>query len=230
MTNIMPAVLIVDDEQPVCDLLNDVLSERGYVCQCANSANEALAKLEDSDFDLALLDIKLPDMSGLDLLATINERYRNTSAVMITAVDDTNTAVDAMRGGAVDYILKPFSQEQVTARIGKALRDKVLHANEAATARKHPAGSSPAIMDAFARGKEVQIAQRDSRNRVVVEETVHYARRLGLPEREIKSWAAEQIELDLMEERRMKWATGEFGPSLKKQTKLRHQRKPKGEA
>jgi len=215
----MPAVLIVDDEQPVCDLLDEVLSERGYVCQCANTADEALAKLEDSHFDLALLDIKLPDISGLDLLATISEKYGATTAVMTTAVDDTNTAVEAMRRGAVDYILKPFSPEQVTARIARVLREKVLHVDEAADAaraRKHPAGSAQAQMDSIAWGADIQVAQRDSHNRVVVEETVQLARQLGMAEREIRGWAAERSEFELMRERRMKWATGEFGPSTEK--------------
>jgi DNA-binding NtrC family response regulator len=197
----------------VCDLLNEVLSEQGYVCQCANSAGEALAKLEDSDFDLALLDIRLPDTSGLDLLATMGERYLATTAVMTTAVDDTNTAVEAMRRGAVDYIVKPFSAEQVTARIARALRDKVLHDDEAvdaAKASKHLAGSARAQMDRIAEGLDVRIAQRDAHNRVVVDQTVQFARQLGIPEREVSAWETERIESDLIKERRMKWATGEF--------------------
>ena len=219
MTNTVPAVLIVDDEQPVCDLLVEVLSEQGYVCQCANTADEALAKLADGHYDLALLDIRLPDISGLDLLATMSDKYQATTAVMTTAVDDTNTAVEAMRRGAVDYILKPFSQEQVTARIARALREKVLHldeAGDAAKARKHPAGSAQAQMDAMARGAETRIAQRDLHNRMVIEETVQLARRCGVPKREIGAWETEQIKMDLMQERRMKWATGEFGPSTEK--------------
>jgi DNA-binding NtrC family response regulator len=191
VTNTVPAVLIVDDEQPVCDLLSEVLSECGYVCQSANSADEALAKLKDGDFDLALLDIRLPDISGLDLLTTMSEKYRSTKAVMTTAVDDTNTAVEAMRRGAVDYILKPFSPEEVTARIARALREKVLRgdgAEGAAKAHKHNAGSDLALMDFMSRGAETRIAQHDLHNRIVVEETVQLARQFRLPEREIGAW------------------------------------------
>ena len=98
--NRAPAVLIVDDEQPICELLCEVLGEQGYLCQSVNSGDEALALLKEKEFDLALLDIKMPGMSGIDLLGTISASYRNTSVLMTTAVNDMNTVVEAMQRGA----------------------------------------------------------------------------------------------------------------------------------
>jgi two-component system nitrogen regulation response regulator GlnG len=119
-----PAVLIVDDEQAICELLCEALGEQGYACQAVYNADEALSRLKESNFDIALLDIKMPGMSGLDLLIKISESYRNTAVLMTTAVTDAQTAAEAMQRGARDYILKPFSVEEIRERVGKVLREK----------------------------------------------------------------------------------------------------------
>ncbi len=124
MTKGAAAVLIVDDEQAICELLCEALGEQGYTCQAVYNADEALSRLKESNFDVALLDIKMPGMSGIDLLVKISESYRNTAVLMMTAVTDSQTAAEAMRRGARDYILKPFSVEEVGERVGKVLREK----------------------------------------------------------------------------------------------------------
>jgi DNA-binding NtrC family response regulator len=86
-------VLIVDDEISICDLLREDLAGRGYECTAANDADEALALLKTDTFDIALLDIRLPGMSGVDLLKRISIDYPETACIMLTAVNDLTTAV-----------------------------------------------------------------------------------------------------------------------------------------
>ena len=213
MTNTVPAVLIVDDEQETCDLLCEVLGDQGYVCQAVNSAEAALATLKDHDFDLALLDIRMPGMSGLDLLEVMSHSYRNTSVLMTTAVNDTKTAVDAMRRGAADYIVKPFPIDEVRARVAKVLRDKSLQgmkSEETTKLGRHEPGTPHAVMDAIAVGVEAQVARYDFHARIVSENTAEVARQMGISEKDIKAWQVEQKERIAVKETQLKWATGDL--------------------
>ena len=114
-------VLIVDDEQVVCDLLHDDLSDRGYLCATALNGDEALKNLAKQDFDVVLLDIRLPGMSGMEVLREIWLNHSKTATIMITAVNDVDTAVEAMKLGASDYIVKPFELDRVDASIRTTL-------------------------------------------------------------------------------------------------------------
>jgi len=145
MVNQKPSVLIVDDEQVVCDILYDELSERGYLCTTALSGKDALAKLAAEDFDVVLLDIRLPGMSGLEVLREIWLNHSDTATIMITAVNDVNTAVLAIKWGASDYLVKPFNLDRVDASIRTALDTKQ------ATIKP------PTRMDAIARGVEKKL-------------------------------------------------------------------------
>ncbi len=116
MTSSKPKILIVDDEQVVCDLLSDELHEQGYLCSIALEGSEALAKLAAEDFDVVLLDIRLPDISGTEVLAKIRLKHPNVAAVMVTAVNSIDTAVEATKLGALDYIVKPFNLDRVAAQ------------------------------------------------------------------------------------------------------------------
>ncbi len=122
MVSKKPNVLIVDDEQVVCDLLHDELSERGYLCTTVLSGDDALGKLAKQDFDVVLLDIRLPGMSGMEVLREIWLNHGNTATIMITAVNDVDTAVEAMKLGASDYIVKPFDLDRVNTSIRAALK------------------------------------------------------------------------------------------------------------
>ncbi len=119
-----PRVLIVDDEQVVCDLLHDELSEGGYQCTTVLSGDDALAKLAAQDFDVVLLDIRLPGMSGMEVLREIWLNHGNTATIMITAVNDVGTAVEAIKLGASDYIVKPFGLNKIDTSIRTALETK----------------------------------------------------------------------------------------------------------
>ena len=124
MTKKKPSVLIVDDEQVVCDLLHEELSDRGYLCTTALNGDDTFANLAKQDFDVILLDIRLPGMSGMEVLREIWLYHSSTTTIMITAVNDVATAVEAMKLGASDYIVKPFNLDRVDTSIRNALETK----------------------------------------------------------------------------------------------------------
>jgi len=207
-----PTVLIVDDEKTICDLLCEVLGEQGYVCDVALSADDALAKLKERSFDVALLDIKMPGMSGMDLLMTIGEWHRMTPIIMITAVNDANTAVEALKRGASDYIVKPFTLDEIRARIAAVLRNRKLRGDVHSTI-PDTGGSdhgnnanynSRNQMNAIAYGVNAQVDYFDFHSKIVTGKTVELARWLGLPQKQIDEWAAARGELYSERDRRIK--------------------------
>lgn len=123
-------MLIVDDEQSVCHLLCSELDEHGYVCTPAKSGNDALNILAAQDFDVALLDIRMPGISGMDLLKKMRLNHSHVAAIMLTAVNDVSTAVEAMKLGAMDYIVKPFDLDKVVATIRATLQTKKVFSKE----------------------------------------------------------------------------------------------------
>jgi len=187
-----PSVLIVDDEQVVCDLLQDELSERGYLCTTVLDGNEALVKLATGYFDVVLLDIRLPGMSGMEVLREIWLNHSNTATIMITAINDVATAVEAMKLGASDYIGKPFDLDRVDASIRTALETK-------------PATDKPSTeMDAIARGVEAKHDSLFHRSWVVTQRTIGIARQLGIAEKEIQRWVAAKAKLNSERDRLIK--------------------------
>ena len=114
-------VLIVDDEEPIRCMLGAHLADRGYSTVVAANGQEALSRLLEVDIDLVLSDIRMPVMSGLDLLREIAGRNLPVGVVMLTACDDVPMAVEAMKAGALDYVLKPFTLDQVEASLAKSL-------------------------------------------------------------------------------------------------------------
>jgi len=179
-----PSVLIVDDEPVVCDVLYDGLSERGYLCTTVLNGNEALAKLATEDFNVVLLDIRLPGMSGMEVLWEIWLKQDNTATIMITAVNDVNTAVKAMKLGASDYLVKPFDLDRVETSIRTALD------------RKQANGKSSTQMDAIAHGVEAKFDPLSSYSKLVTQRTIDIARQLGIADEEIQRWAATKAMLD----------------------------------
>lgn len=185
-----PKVLIVDDEQVVCDLLREELSERGYLCTTVLSGNDALAKLDKEDFDVVLLDIRMPGMSGMDVLRETWLNHANTATIMITAVNDVSTAVEAIKLGASDYIVKPFDLGRIDTSIRAALEAK-------------PASDkSSAEMDAIARGVEAKVDP--GYLKLVTQRTIDIARKLGIADKEIQRWATEKAQPDSKREKIIK--------------------------
>jgi two-component system response regulator HydG len=114
-------ILIVDDEAVVRDSLGKWFSEEGYAVETASTAREALLKLPTERWDLAVLDIKMPGMDGLELQRKIREVHPEVIIVIMTGYASVETAVQALKDGAYDYITKPFDPDDLTHVIGKAL-------------------------------------------------------------------------------------------------------------
>ena len=121
-------ILIVDDEAGIRRLLKEKLTNEGYHCQEAGSADQALAKLGSGSgpMELVILDIKMPGKSGTELLSELRVMCPDTVVIMATAVTDTSTATQCMRGGAYDYITKPFDLDEVVLSIDRALEKRRL--------------------------------------------------------------------------------------------------------
>ncbi len=119
--NLTNHLLIVDDEAGVCLLLKEWLTEEGYTCQTALSGEEALVMLQEREFDAIISDLSMPGISGLELLARVREAYPHTAFLMATGVGDIRLAVQAMKQGADDYLMKPFQLEAVVASLARAL-------------------------------------------------------------------------------------------------------------
>ena len=199
-------VLIVDDEQVVCDLLYDELIERGYLCATALNASDALTKLAAQSFDVALLDIRLPGMSGMEVLAEMRSNHTNTAAIMITGVNNIDTAVEAMKSGASDYILKPFDIDRVCISVHKAIENRKRSPKRGGPKTalcvsseedgRQATGKSSNQIDAISRGIEAKLDLLDGRPEIVTQRTIDVARQLGIAEAEIQRWATARARLN----------------------------------
>ena len=121
-----PSILIVDDDEVMQETLSDVLRKRGYEIFSVGSGNGALPMIEKNVIDLILLDMRLPDIDGLEVLKKIKEFDNEILVIMMTAYSDVQTAVSAMKSGAYDYINKPFELEELKLLIEKGLEMKSL--------------------------------------------------------------------------------------------------------
>ncbi len=119
-------LLIVDDEKSICDILAQYLRHKGYTVYQAGSGEEAVEIIKKNSLDLVLSDIKMPGMSGVDLLKWLKE-YSPTIPVLITTGFPTlDTAIDALKLGAFDYLTKPFHLEEIGEKIKRALINRQL--------------------------------------------------------------------------------------------------------
>ncbi|PYT99555.1 MAG: DNA-binding response regulator [Acidobacteria bacterium] len=130
------SILVVDDESEIREGLEILLKGEGYGVASADTGESGLAKLEEHPFDLLLLDVSLPDRNGLDMLKEIRRRDPNLSVVLITAYGSIDMARAAFKNGAMDYITKPWSNDELLAQVAQAvesrrLRDENLHLKRA---------------------------------------------------------------------------------------------------
>ncbi|MFC2045408.1 HD domain-containing phosphohydrolase [Chloroflexota bacterium] len=120
------SILIIDDEAVIRKILHTRLSEEGYRCEEAENASQALVKLSQNSVGLAILDIKMPGKSGVELLPELKAQYPDTMVIMATATADIQTAIHCMKTGAYDYFTKPFNLEEVTLCVDRALEQRRL--------------------------------------------------------------------------------------------------------
>src|ERR1051325_5875645 len=114
-------VLVIDDESDIREGLELLLTSEGYAVELAHNGREGIQKLESSTYDLALLDLMMPDMSGMDVLAEVRQRDRETPIFMITAYGSVERAVEALKLGANDYFSKPWDNEKLIIEIGRMI-------------------------------------------------------------------------------------------------------------
>ncbi|MBI5376208.1 MAG: sigma-54-dependent Fis family transcriptional regulator [Candidatus Schekmanbacteria bacterium] len=123
-------ILVVDDERIICQHLKRVLEKEGYEVEIAFNGKEALKVLEAKQFSVAVVDIRMPEMDGLELLDIIKNKYPETAVIIMTAHGSIETAVSSMKRGAVDYLAKPFESEEILLVIERVLeRLKLLEEN-----------------------------------------------------------------------------------------------------
>lgn len=115
-------VLVVDDDGDIRQLIVDMLSADGYAVQACASGEQALAALQHAGFELMLADIKMPGISGIDLLQHVRSHALDTEVILMTAYASIQTAIEALRGEAFDYIIKPFSLKQFRERVQQAMK------------------------------------------------------------------------------------------------------------
>lgn len=120
-------ILITDDEPEIRDLLFDLLSER-YECSVAASAEEALAKLEAGRFEIIISDIMMSGMSGLEMIPRVRQLAPDAVVIVISGAQTVESAIQALRAGAFDYLVKPFDLRHVEMAISRALEHQELQA------------------------------------------------------------------------------------------------------
>lgn len=119
-------ILIVDDEQLVREIMARRIEGNGFKCLTAENGNKALELLSENEVSLVLLDISMPGMSGIEVLKEINVNYPFVMVIMITAVVDIKAAINAMKLGAFDYLIKPIDNEILSLSIARALERRML--------------------------------------------------------------------------------------------------------
>jgi two-component system, NtrC family, response regulator HydG len=119
-------ILIVEDEAAMGSLLDSFFSDKGYRITTAQNGEEAVMRLEEEDYSLVITDIKLPGMSGLELLARIRLDWQDVAVIIMTAFSSISSAVEAMKLGAEDYISKPFQLDELAITVEKALERRSL--------------------------------------------------------------------------------------------------------
>jgi two-component system response regulator PilR (NtrC family) len=152
-----PRILVVDDERSMRELLAIVLRREGYEVQLAENGRTAIALLERDPVDLLISDIKMPDMSGVDVLRAAKKIDPHVLAIMITAFASTETAVEAMRLGACDYLSKPFDVDLLKMKVREKIDNRQLRQENVLLKRTlglthqfaNIVGRSAAMLDVF---------------------------------------------------------------------------------
>ena len=135
----MKNVLVIDDDEKICWAFEQFLEEEGYSPSIANNAEEGLRRIASGRPDVVLLDVKLPGMSGLEALARIKARYPRVIVIIITAYDDVETTVEAMRLQAFDFVPKPIDLDVVKSTLERAFQAQSVRS----TLPVKPAGKPP---------------------------------------------------------------------------------------
>jgi DNA-binding NtrC family response regulator len=119
-------ILVVDDEEIVIRSCLRILDGNGYQIEAAHDGQEALRRVEDNSYDIMILDIMMPNLGGLEVLSRVKEAHPDMDVIMITGLSQVDTAVQAMKLGAFDYISKPFEPDEIKLVVQRALERRQL--------------------------------------------------------------------------------------------------------
>jgi DNA-binding NtrC family response regulator len=184
------SVLVVDDDAAMCEMLASVLEEKGLRVRTTGSAAAALEALRDAEFDAVLSDIRMPGRTGIELVGGIRELRPETPVILMTAFGNLESAIDALRAGAYDYITKPFKREIVLAALERAFERRELErenrrlrrALDQTTSLGELIGASPALREIFALIRKVAesratvlITGESGTGKEVVARTIHFS-------------------------------------------------------
>jgi two-component system response regulator AtoC len=167
MTGQGERVLVVDDEANMVHFLTRLLAHEGYAIDGVGSGADALARLEDGDYDLVLCDLRLPGMDGIEVVKAVREIRPEAAVVVITAYGTIPSAIEAMRAGAYDYLTKPFRAHEILAVVDKAL-ERIRLTREVTRLRRMVeerfgfgglVGKSPALQEVYTQIEKVAPAR-----------------------------------------------------------------------
>ena len=119
-------IMVVDDEAVIREGMRRILSASGYQVETSSSGRTAIEKIQEQDFDVVITDLKMPGMDGIEVLKTIKILQPEVPVIIITGYSTVDTAVEAMKNGAFDYIAKPFTSELIIEKVQKAVDHKAL--------------------------------------------------------------------------------------------------------
>ncbi len=163
-----PQILIIDDETSICRACSLILAEQGYSESSRTTGKAGLREALSGDYDIILLDMRLPDLDGMQILAELREKKPEIQIIVMTGYSSVQNAVEAMKAGAFDYLAKPFTEDDIILTVKKAVAAKRLRDENAVLRNQlferfdfnNIVGEDPAILDVFDRIKKV--AETDS--------------------------------------------------------------------
>jgi DNA-binding response OmpR family regulator len=117
-------ILVVDDDKSILRTFTRILQKSGYEIEVAETGKEAIEKAENHNYDLALIDIRLPDMDGTDLLARLKQQLQQTVKIMITGFPSLETGVKALDEGADAYLVKPVKPQELLMLLEEKMKDR----------------------------------------------------------------------------------------------------------
>ncbi len=121
-----PRVLVIDDEKPICEILKKFLEKKGYEVSTANNGAEGVGVAKQERIDIAICDIKMPGMSGLEVTREIKKVDQRIPVLIITAYPTMDSAIEALKSGAYDYLVKPVHLEEIGEKVDRALSSRKL--------------------------------------------------------------------------------------------------------
>lgn len=161
-------ILVVDDDRVIREGLQRILKAEGYVVEALSGGRQAVDRLEEADFDLIITDLKMPGMSGLEVLQAIKSEHPDLPVILITGYAAIDNAVEVMKSGAADYLAKPFANEEIVHKVRKALDTRAVLLDEVYLRREvtETHGFGPLIGESREMQKVyqriLQVAQADS--------------------------------------------------------------------